>query len=294
MTHPIISGSVLPGLYQSADRCSLEAQQEYFLALRVYLGLLILAAFVSFTSPNSEGGAWVAIGLFLTTLGILIYLRVKRPDDAWYNGRAVAESVKTRAWRWMMRADPYEEEHGDEVNTKSFISDLKAILDQNRSLSSILSVSGTNEPISKEMRQVRSLPLKSRLDVYLGQRVKNQAEWYSKKAMYNRRRARQWFWVSVVLHGAAIAMLLFRIRHPEIGLPIEVMATAASAVLTWIQAKKHGELNSSYILAAHEISLIRGEGSLIKSENEFGEFVINSEAAFSREHTQWTARKSER
>ncbi|MEO1352240.1 MAG: DUF4231 domain-containing protein [Cyanobacteria bacterium J06635_15] len=45
--------------------------------------------------------------LFLVTLAILIGLRVKRPDDIWYNGRAVAESVKTRTWRWVMRAEPY-------------------------------------------------------------------------------------------------------------------------------------------------------------------------------------------
>ncbi len=294
MTSPAISERVLPGLYQSADRCSLEAQREYFLALRVYLCLLVLAAFVSFVSPRSACGALAAAGLFLATLGILIYLRVKRPDDIWYNGRAVAESVKTRSWRWMMRADPYEEELGDEVVSKSFISDLKAILDQNRSLSSLLAVSGINEPISKEMRQVRALPLSDRLDVYLQQRVRNQAEWYSKKAIYNRKRARQWFWVSVLLHSAAIVMLLYRIRDPEMGLPVEALATAASAVLTWIQAKKHGELNSSYILAAHEITLIRGEGASIKSETELCEFVLNSESAFSREHTQWTARKSER
>lgn len=70
------------------------------------------------------------------------------------------------------------------------------------------------------------------------------------------------------------------------------MATAASAVLTWVQAKKYNELNSSYALAAHEIVLIKGEAVSVQDESHLSEFVVNSESAFSREHTQWVARKS--
>lgn len=294
MSIPQITSKSMPGLYQSADLCSLEAQGEYFLALKAYLFLLISATLISFLFPRSANGALLAVFLFLCTLGILIYLRVKKPDDIWYNGRAVAESVKTRAWRWMMRADPYEGESGEEVEEKTLISDLKAILEQNRSLSSLLDAAGINEPISDDMRNVRAQSVSDRLSIYVAQRVKNQADWYAKKALYNRRRSRQWFRVSVVLHATAIVMLLFRIKDPNVSLPVEVIATAASAVLTWIQAKKHGELNSSYILAAHEITLIRGESASVKTENDLSEFVLNSEAAFSREHTQWTARKSER
>ena len=88
-------------------------------------------------------------------------------------------------------------------------------------------------------------------------------------------------------------MLLYRIKNPGQGLPIEVVATAAGAVLTWLQGKKHNELNSSYALAAHEIVLIKGEALSVKSEKELAEFVFNSETAFSREHTQWAARKTE-
>jgi len=88
-------------------------------------------------------------------------------------------------------------------------------------------------------------------------------------------------------------MLFYRIKAPLLGLPVEVVATAAGAVLTWLQAKKHNELNSSYSLAAHEIVLIKGEALSVQSEKDLSEFVLDSENAFSREHTQWTARKAE-
>ena len=88
-------------------------------------------------------------------------------------------------------------------------------------------------------------------------------------------------------------MLLYRIQVPTITLPIEVIATSASAALTWLQAKKHNELNSSYALAALEIVLIKGEALSVSSEKELSEFVLDSENAFSREHTQWVARKAD-
>lgn len=291
----VTSGS-LPGLYQSADNASIRAQQSYFSGLRLYLVLLVLAALTTHAIPSDAWGALLSAALFLITLGILIFLRVKRPDDTWYNGRAVAESVKTRTWRWMMRAEPYEDCPSLERISREFVGDLKAILEQNHSLSHSLHCpkgKAVEEPISATMRLVRALPLEKRLAVYVQQRVQNQANWYWKKSSFNQRRARQWFWVSVGLHALAIAMLLYRIKDPHVALPIEVVATAAGSVLTWLQAKKHNELSSAYALAAHEIVLLKGEAPSVRSERELSEYVVNSESAFSREHTQWVARKGD-
>ncbi|MCU4677571.1 DUF4231 domain-containing protein [Catenovulum sp. 2E275] len=282
-----------PALYNSADSASLKAQSAYFNALRCYLILLIIAAFVSFFYPADVCAAIVSVLLFLITLGILIWLKVQKPEDTWYNGRAVAESVKTRTWRWMMKAEPYESDGPNEQVQKEFLNDLKVILNQNRSLSHELEwTPDLGEAISGTMIDVRSLPWEKRLEVYVSERVDNQSQWYSKKSQLNKRLAKQWFVVSIVLHFLAILLLLYRIKEPSASLPIVVVATAASAVLTWVQAKKHNELNSSYALAAHEIVLIKGESVSVTEESHLSEFVINSESAFSREHTQWVARKN--
>lgn len=289
-----IDDSHLPGLYQSSNQASIDSQSVYYISLLVYLVLLVVAASISYYSPNSKGGTYFSAFLFLVTLGILIGLRVKRPDDTWYNGRAVAESVKTRAWRWMMRAEPYFDGERIEVVKKLFVNDLKEILRQNTSIAHAL---GSDEhlegPISNKMAEVRAMPVKDRLAVYVMDRVKDQHVWYSKKSVFNRKRAKCWFWVSVTLHLVAIAMLLARVQDPTLNLPIEVVATAAGAVITWLQAKKHNELASSYSLAAHEIVLIKGESVDIHTESDLSDYVVNAEAAFSREHTQWVARKGE-
>ncbi|MBY4675210.1 DUF4231 domain-containing protein [Marinobacterium sp. CAU 1594] len=286
-----IDSSSLPGLYRSADQASLYAQSAYFWGLRWYLLLLIGAAFISYSRPSDIVGALISSILFLVTLGILIYIRVKRPDDIWYNGRAVAESVKTRSWRWMMRAGTYGDSENIEVVSKRFVDDLKAVLDQNKSLSHSLQTSILSDPISETMKEVRALTVYERLKIYVEHRIIDQANWYWFKSAFNKRRAKQCFWVSVVLHVLAIIMLLCRVKDPSLSLPVEVVATAAGAALTWLQAKKYNELNSAYALAAHEVILIKEESNYVSSEKQLSEYVINSEAAFSREHTQWTARK---
>lgn len=289
-----VTDEIMPGLYQASNQASIESQRLFYGGLFIYLVLLILAALVSYWSANSKIGTLSSALLFLGTLGILVGLRVKRPDETWYNGRAVAESVRTRAWRWMMRAEPYFDADKSEIVKKEFVSDLKQILLQNRNISGALGHDKyLKEPISEEMSAVRAMSVIDRLAIYLNDRVINQSNWYSKKAVSNKKRAFFWFWVSIVLHVVAIVMLLLRVQDPALNLPIEVVATAAGAVLTWLQAKKHNELASSYSLAAHEITLIRGEAVEIDSDERLSDYVVSAEAAFSREHTQWVARKND-
>ena len=180
-----IKETSFPGLYQSANDASLLAQKKYYISLCCYLGLLVVAAAISFFVPTKALGALISAFLFLATLGILIYLKTSRPDDIWYNGRAVAESTKTLSWKWMMRADPFHEENNVDG---LFLSDLKKVLEQNRSLSSVLSSTvGINELISIDMREVRHLSFEKRKNLYKSQRIDDQANCYAKKASFNKK-----------------------------------------------------------------------------------------------------------
>jgi disulfide bond formation protein DsbB len=293
MTDKKFDNAELPGLYKTSNQASIDAQKIYYLSLGGYLILLIIAAFLSYYNPSNSISAIISAILFFITLGILIFIRWKRPDDIWYNGRAVAESVKTISWRWMMRAEPYKDCEKSEIVLKSFLNDLKFILNDNKNLSQVLqSGDAINDPISQRMKEIRALAVSERLKIYVRDRIENQKNWYWLKSKYNQRRAKLWFWISVVLHITAIIMLLCRINDPTLSLPIEVVATAAGAVMTWLQSKKHNELNSAYALAAHEISLIKGESPSVETEEQLSEYIISSESAFSREHTQWVARKN--
>lgn len=286
----------LPGLFQSADTASIKEQKKFFNGIFWYLTLLIIAALFAFFADDYPNPIFRIIStvLFLLTLFIMIWLRVSRPDDIWYNGRAVAESVKTRSWRWMMRAEPYMDCDNIEIVRKHFVNDLKTILKQNESLIGKLGISASiEEPISEKMIEIRKLNLSDRFNFYRQERITNQAIWYTNKSKFNKKRAEMWFWTTVSLHALAILLLLYNIYDPKAKLPIEVIAVAASSVLTWLQSKKHNELSSSYSLTAHEIILIKSEKNRIETEEDLSEYIMNCENAFSREHTQWFARKSE-
>jgi hypothetical protein len=277
-----------PALFVAADRASITAQNKFFLYLRSYLIILILAAFVSFQWPESQLGAIFSAFLFLVTLFFLVAMKIEKPDEIWYNGRAVAESVKTTSWRWMMCAKPYQEENCDQ----SFLQDLKEILSQNCNLSSVLPADHeTKDAITEQMRKIRNLNFEERKKIYLEKRIEDQHQWYSNKSQMNKKNGEKWFWFSITLHATAIFLLLLRIKAYKYQFPIEVISTIASAVLTWLQAKRYNELSAVYSHTAHEIALIVSEANAVKNDNELSTYVVNSENAFSREHTQWYAKK---
>ena len=290
-----ITDSDMPGLYQSANNTSTTEQKKYFNSVVGYLFLLILASlFAYFSNDYSYPILKIVSALFFfITLCIMIWQRVTKPDDIWYNGRAVAESVKTRSWRWMMRAEPYIDCDEIGVMRKNFVCDLKTILKQNESLIGKLDISASVEdPISKTMTDVRSLCIEDRFSIYMIERVKDQSSWYMNKAKYNKKKSGFWFWMTLGLHALAIILLLYNIKEPQLRLPIDIIALCASSALTWLQTKKHNELSSSYSLTAHEITLIKSEITIFNGESDFSDYIMNCENAFSREHTQWFARKT--
>ena len=204
----------------------MKAQSDYFNALILYLLLLILAAFVSFAYPSNVYAAIGSASLFLVTSGILIWLQVQKPEDIWYNGRAVAELVKTRTWRWIMKAEPYDKDVSEDQAKIEFLNDLNAILYQNTSLSHFLEwTPDLGEAISDKMVSIRGTSWSKRLETYIEDRIDNQSHWYSKKAHLNQHLAKRWFIVSIILHSSAILLLLYRIKEPTSSCPIEVVAT---------------------------------------------------------------------
>jgi hypothetical protein len=70
--------------------------------------------------------------------------------------------------------------------------------------------------------------------------------------------------------------------------PLVIVVTAP---FVWLQVKRHGELAGSYLLTAHEIGHIQGRSGSVSDEKTLSDFVNEAEFAFSREHTQWSARR---
>jgi len=282
-----------PALYGSASQLSAESQTSYLRLIRGEYGLLILAATLSL-DLSKKPIYFIAYALvFLASLAVLITRTWRKPEQDWYKGRALAESIKTSCWRYCMRAEPFGDADNVVVRRAEFRNHLRAILNANRHIGDrIPPDEAANDQITATMEDTRALPLEDRKIFYDLHRIREQRSWYTRKASANKKASGAWMLGGILAYGIAITLVLFRIAHPQQEIwPIEPMIVVASSIVGWTQVKKFNELASSYTLTAHEIGIIQGRVREVGSEAEFSDFVNEAEQAFSREHTQWVARQ---
>lgn len=281
-----------PALYNAANQASIESQNNYLLGLKWYLFLTILAALLSVYIKESREAGIIATVVFLGVLFLTIYQAFKRFDKDWYNGRAVAESVKTRTWRFVMRAEPYFDSNDIKEVKKAFCQDLNDILEQNRELgSSFTHPSMTEETITDSMLEIRKRDFDDRLNYYISNRINEQRAWYFTKASLNKKLAKRWFIALVVTQSIVIISLLIEIGYEIYNLPTAAIIVAGSSILSWMQIKRYQDLATSYSLTAHEIGILKSQSFVVNNGATLSDFVKDAENAFSREHTQWVARK---
>lgn len=279
-----------PALYRSADGLSLASQRHFFTALKVHLITLVSAAVLSIISIPHWTIAALQLLALLGALGCSIYLFAVRPDRLWYAGRAVAESIKTITWRYVCRAEPFL---GDDATARNdFRQTLKQIVEQNKEVCQSLTEHLDEMQFTPLMEQMRAKDLVERRATYANYRIKDQLTWYAKKAKFNRRMSRYFFIALIAVNAIAVVFAILRMAYVELPFwPTDVIVAIAASVLSWMQAKRFSELAASYALAAHEIGLIREQALLPGKDEDFSVFVGDAENAFSREHTQWVARK---
>lgn len=279
-----------PALYRSVDRLSLDSQKHSFRALLLHLSMLLAAAVLSIVNSTVWWMAGLQAVVLLMALSCSIYLAVKRPDRLWHSARALAESVKTMSWRYSSCAEPFD--GSASVARSEFRDRLVSAVEQNRDIVKALTVHLEEAQIPQRLDELRVAPLQERISVYKQGRVNDQLSWYASKAKFNRTASGWAFGALIVVNVFAVAFALAKIRYPDSPYwPTDGFVTLAACLLTWMQAKRFSELAASYALAAHEISLIRESMATIKTEKDFSTFVGDAENAFSREHTQWIARK---
>ncbi|WP_237479232.1 DUF4231 domain-containing protein [Lichenibacterium dinghuense] len=282
-----------PALYDTASDLSAESQSYYLNLIRGEYVLLLVSAFLSMDFSDKPIYFAFYAFIFVLSLGISIVRNWRKPEQDWYKGRALAESIKTSCWRYCMRAEPFGDADKLSIRRSEFRNHLLAILEANRHIGERLPPdTAANDQITVSMEETRALDLSSRKAFYEEHRIRNQRTWYARKASRNKRASRIWVFASVIAYLFAIGLTIGRIVYPEFKLwPIEPVIVIASSIIGWTQVKKFNELASSYTLTAHEIGIIQGRVKEISTEPEFSTFINEAEQAFSREHTQWVARQ---
>jgi hypothetical protein len=279
-----------PPLYQAADEASKNAQKKFFWALGGNLTLLVVAAAMSVANVQTSIFALLQMIPLIGTLLLTLYLAIMRPQRIWYGTRALAESVKTVSWRYMMRAEPFNR---DDASDRDHLKDsLTDIFNANTNISAHAVMMTPGSQITQEMARVRNLSLQERIDLYEKERVDDQQNWYNRKAKLNQRSSTLWFVGLILLNIAALGFAAGKIAQPTVNYwPTDILVAAAASVMAWIQTKRFQELAASYTLTAHEIGLLRIALPNPPTPDKFSVYVGDAENAFSREHTQWQARR---
>jgi hypothetical protein len=286
-----------PALFLEANAASTAAKRTYLNLNRGTLVLLVGGAGFAAASVAVDSVRFafvVASALVLAASAFLtIYLKATRPEQLWYSGRAVAESVKSMSWRYMMGADPYFIDLSAAEAGKKLISGLTDIARERKQLAPALGGAFFELPqISEAMRAIRSLTLDERKAIYLTDRIKSQRRWYNREASRNRSADSRYFAFILTFQFCALAAAILLVGHPESKIKATgVFASLASALIAWLQLNQHKELAQSYCVTGIDLGLVQEQAQYVKNDRDLSDFVGDAENAISREHTLWTARR---
>ncbi|WP_165950427.1 DUF4231 domain-containing protein [Actinomadura sp. GC306] len=291
----LISESEFPASYLAADRCALTEQRRLLTATRARLVALVAAAAfgaLSIQAGRLDLAALGAATALIVALVTDVYLLTVRPDRHWYASRAMAESIKSLAWRYVVGGQPFAQRDGngrraDELMLRRFSSITEAL----RGIV-VAPPPETGLEITDEMRRVRALSLADRRHAYTVGRINDQRAWYAARALMNERRAAKWSIVLAVIEATGLVCAMLKVVQ-VINLDLAgVVGALAAAGVAWLQTRQHHQLAAAYAVAAHELADIASRVDWPETEAEWAHFVDEAEEAISREHTLWWASHS--
>lgn len=295
--NPRISDADLPAIFRAADTAAKTAQSYYLRIVLADLGLVLASAITTSVAVSSDRWreAWAVAGAGCFFIGLILTGFVIRRgyDRLWFQARAVAESAKTMAWRYMVGAEPYETGLTELEADSIICGELQSVLRERRVITGALGgEEATGEQITAAMRSVRASDLDMRKSVYLRDRLSQQRGWYSDNAKFNEKRSDFWLYVILGSQIAGVIAALALVKWPMMLFNgASVVAAATAVFMAWLQLKRHQELASSYGMAVHELGLIEVRLRHVKSDTELSVLVLDAENAISREHTMWVARR---
>ncbi|WP_380167745.1 DUF4231 domain-containing protein [Jannaschia sp. R86511] len=281
-----------PGLFISVDSAAGEQQKRFFTFKAVELLALGLGALAGTFGVQTLSGVpgIFAVLCFVAAVAIRLSRAGETAEKRWYDARAAAESIKSLSWQYAVAGEAFRA--GDPDPEGAFTSQLRQIL---RAAVPHLDVPAPRSAdvgaVTDVMRSLRTASRDERCRHYQLARIDDQVDWYARKAKWNKRRSRAWSYAVVVIELSAVAAGIARVNGMiDVDL-LGVFGAASAGLLAWVQAKNYTQLSESYAVTSHEVALVSGAVRADVSEQIWAQSVHDAEAAFSREHTLWLARR---
>jgi hypothetical protein len=286
-----------PPLFVSADAASGWGQRMHRRIFAANMILIILGSILAFATELTHGNLRIAAaaGAAIVFLpGVLSgpFQRRLRDSQNWFEGRAIAETVKSLSWRYMMHIPPFDEDNADA--DREFADAIGDMRHEGLAKPFTTTVITAASQITDRMREIRTLDFATRRALYAKERLHDQVDWYRRKADFNRQRSRFWWRISASSQAAAIlsAIGVVLSTNPWVNV-VGIFGALAAAATAWTQLSRHDELVKSYSVAAQELATIENLANQASTEADLIEAVRNGEGAISREHTLWVAKRGD-
>lgn len=284
-----------PATFIAADTACRNAQRTHFAFFLVNAGAALLAAVFTALSgvlppPWRSGLSYAAAFLLAGAVMMLWLSRARRDEQAWFDCRAIAESLKSSSWRFMMRAVPFAGLDTAAARGK-FAEQVGRIRAARPGVAALIGrhADVAQPDVTALMVETREGGFEDRRARYLQDRVLDQRRWYQQKSQQAEATRNRYFWLVAALQMGAVGVALVQWR--PYGVNIIGLVVALTATLTaWTQARRHSDLAQAYALAAQELGELQARVELADTEARLGDAVAGFEAAVSREHTMWMAR----
>jgi len=294
--HPRLSDVDLPQLYRAANEASLDGQRLYKRLTRTRLWLVVVAAAMGVTAWRVGTGqvdllALVAVVAFALAFAADIHLGRSRPDKTWYDGRAVAESTKTLAWKYAVCADPFPVSLPVSEAGSALLNELQTIRVRYPALG-LSPIVG--EQITSWMRTLRSSPYKQRQDAYIELRLLDQEHWYESKARKFGKHANRWRLRLVGFEVVGVVLSLIEAFTTLNWAFAPLIAAIVAASVGWIQIQQYDQLSEAYSTTVSDLGDAHTKlTEAAADETRWALEVNDAEEAMSREHTLWSAKRSQ-
>jgi hypothetical protein len=287
-----------PSFFEESDRVAVAAQKKQFLLVRTKIALLVISAlllsipWVKLNPVLTTPATFSVAVLLVALIALTVVIQSRGLDSLWINCRAIAEAIMTETWLFMMQAQPYFGSIQKNDVEDLFMNRIATILRLRPSAASRIALFSKETPqVTLHMKEVRNADLSHRRDYYIQKRIKNQRNWYSTKAAWNRGREASWFAVAWLLEllavVAAIAVIFLQDSLVD---PGGIISAAGAGVMFWLNSRSYKEPAESYGVVANDLELQRNYAINVNTEQKLSRLVLDTEGIINREQKIWLAR----
>jgi hypothetical protein len=222
-------------------------------------------------------------------VAVELYLRSEDPEKKWYDGRALAESVKSLSWRFSVGSEPFPMTLKLEDAEKSFLDQVGNLLHDAHESSVLPSDAAI---ISNAMRDLRVQNHEERRSTYLDGRIRDQRHWYTSKAKKNESAAHRWRVLLVGIEVLGVVAALLRALDIITVDLAGIVAAAIAAGIAWVGVRQYATYARAYTFAANDLAIVERRLEITHDEASWAAEVSDAEEAISREHTMWRASRA--